>query len=268
MTGRTFQIYVVLTCVILAVTTVITLIFGVNSFHLVGQDYEKASQAAVPMYIAVAAGWITYCLQRRISYSNALRSLWEKVVDAVQDALQYTYKISPSEDDFVKVMHKLGCRIDDVRSVFRNVDETYVRPDPNSKGYVYQIGRVKTMLELASYTEDFKLNRDHIGKYPFESLKQIRVTINILGYGSQVSPRDRDIARNTIANLWKIMRYELSKELDRDFPAFPDTPYERQKWQVRLRRKLIPLDAIFVNGDRLKKALYLLNVTRLRRHTA
>jgi hypothetical protein len=220
MTGKTFKFHVITTIVLLSVLTAITLVAGVDT------KFAEASRAAVPAFVAVAAGWITYCLQRRVSYINSLRSLWDKVVEAVQNAIQYTYKTSPSDTDFNQVMYELSCRIDDVRGVFRNVGESYVEPNRDSKKYVKSVRGGKTIEDIVLLTADFKLNRDHIGVYPFESLKQIRGTIKKLGFGSAVTADSADAARRTIANLWKITRYELSKELDRDYPAFPDTPYD------------------------------------------
>ena len=220
MTGKTFKFHVITTIVLLSALTAITLVAGVDT------KYAEATRAAVPAFVAVAAGWITYCLQRRVSYINSLRSLWDKVVETVQNAIQYTYKSSPSDIDFNEVMYELGCRIDDVRGVFRNVGESYVEPNPDSKKYVKCVRGAKTIEDVALLTANFKLNRDHIGVYPFESLKQIRGTIKKLGFGTAVTTESADAARRTIANLWKITRYELSKELDRDYPAFPDTPYD------------------------------------------
>jgi len=168
MTGKTFEFRIVTTILLFSALTVITLLAGVDT------KYAEATRAAVPAFVAVAAGWITYCLQRRVSYINSLRSLWDKVVEGVQHAIQYTYKTSPSETDFAEVMCELSCCIDDVRGVFRNVGESYVQPNPESKRYVKSLKGAKTIEDIALLTANFKLNRDHIGVYPFESLKQMR----------------------------------------------------------------------------------------------
>jgi hypothetical protein len=105
------------------------------------------------------------------------------------------------------------------------VEELYVVPSSLSKQYVIDIKKSQTMDDIIAINAKFKLDRTHIGVYPFESLKQIRDTIFRLGYGDAVTEVNAIAARKAIDNLWKIMRYELSKELDRDYPAFPDTPY-------------------------------------------
>jgi hypothetical protein len=221
MTGSTFRIHVVITIGLLLSCTSILLGCAIY-FHSAAEDLR----AGVPALVAAAAGWITYCLQRRVSYINSLRDLWEKVVEAVQTAYQYTYKPTCQEADLVQVIQKLSCCIDDVRGVFRNVEEIYVLPSALSKEYVMSIKKSTSMQEIININGSFKLDRTHIGVYPFESLKQIRATIIKLGHGDLVTQVNATAARRAIDNLWKIMRYELSKELDRDYPAFPDTPYD------------------------------------------
>lgn len=222
MTGSTFKIHVVITISLLLLGTGALIILSIT----LGDGYAENLRAGIPTLVAASAGWITYCLQRRVSYINALRDLWENVVEVVQETFQYTYKAPPQESDFTNIMGKLSRRIDDVRGVFMNVDERYVPPSPTSKQYVVSLKRSNSIEDLQSINSDFRLDRRHIGVYPFESLKQIRGVVKKLGYGEMVTAEKAATARLAISNLWKITRYELSKELDRDYPAFPDTPYD------------------------------------------
>jgi hypothetical protein len=59
--------------------------------------------------------------------------------------------------------------------------------------------------------------------------------IKLLAFGQKATPARSLIARNMIIALWQILRGELLKELDRDFPEYPDTPYasrSRRWWPM------------------------------------
>ena len=225
MTGKKFRRQVYLTVTALLVVTLVSLAVGV--FY---EQYADASRAAVPMYIALAAAWLTFCLQRRIAYTNALRTLWEKVVDTIQGVFQYTFLKEPQEKDLAPVLRSLSCRIDEVRGVFRNVGESYEEPSIETKEFV---DGVKAAVSDKAVTIDVlkKLKTPsrsaHIGVYPFETLKQIRAVVEKLGCGPSVTEDKSKDARRIITALWQILRAELLKELDRDYPEFPDTPYRR-----------------------------------------
>jgi hypothetical protein len=224
MTGKTFKRRVVATIATLFGVTSLVLAMGIHWVVL-----EKQSIAAVPMLIALAAGWLTYSLQRRVSYINSLRALWVRVIESVQNAIQYTYHVRPLESEFSDVVKNLRSRIEDVRGVFRNVGEDDIHPTDQAKEYVRAVRHAKSLKDLVALNRGFAPTRGHIGVYPFESLKQIHATIEKLGYGEAVTSEKSDIARDTIWHLWRIMRAELAKELDRDFPEFPDTPYARRR---------------------------------------
>jgi hypothetical protein len=74
--------------------------------------------------------------------------------------------------------------------------------------------------------------------YPFESLKQIHGIIAKLGYGDNATDDRAKTARQSVEMLWRILRAELLKELDRDFPEFPDTPYEQVTTGARVRANI------------------------------
>jgi hypothetical protein len=50
----------------------------------------------LPLLIAIPAAWLGYCFQRRTSYLAALRTLWENLIPAVQQAIHYTHLAQPT----------------------------------------------------------------------------------------------------------------------------------------------------------------------------
>ena len=60
--------------------------------------------------------------QRRSSYLQALRALWEHMVGAIAGALTYTETESPTRDQQLQVLGKLSVVIEEVRGVFKNRD--------------------------------------------------------------------------------------------------------------------------------------------------
>jgi hypothetical protein len=123
-------------------------------------------------------------------------------------------------------LRELGCRIDDVRGAFRNVAEKSEPQNATSKEFVLAVRKSVSLTQRAGLSRTFAKSRENIGVYPFESLKQIHGTIVLLGYGPSFAAGAED-ARHTIDALWKVLRAELLKELDRDYPEYPDTPFER-----------------------------------------
>jgi hypothetical protein len=149
-------------------------------------------------------------------------------VISIQDAVQYTHLSKYEQTEFAKVMHSLSCRLDDMRGAFRNVGEQKYSLSEETKIFVLSIKSAGTLDQCLIHLNNYH-PRENVGVYPFETLKQISGVVNRLGFGDKVTPQQALIARNTIIALWKILRGELLKELDRDFPEYSDTPYQRSK---------------------------------------
>lgn len=141
----------------------------------------------MPLAIAIAAAWLGFCVQRRSAYLQQLRSLWSKLIEAVQSAAQYTHSVKPSQEDFSKTLLKLSIAIDEIRGVFCNLGE-------GSKD---------------------------VGLFPFEPIKTIYELVADLGFGDNFKAADAPATRNNIVHLWKEMRRELLKEFDREEPTWP-----------------------------------------------
>ena len=120
MTAKTFRLQTLITIMLLVLAAISTLWLGVV------YDQEDATRTIVPVYIGAAAAWLAFCLQRRIAHTNALRSLWERIVRTVQESIQLTRQATVNLDEYENHLCQLSMRIDEVRGVFKNVDEIYV----------------------------------------------------------------------------------------------------------------------------------------------
>jgi hypothetical protein len=157
----------------------------------------------VPFGIAIPAAWLGYAFQRRASYLQALRGVFQEIVQAVNAAVEYTrWDAVRSEADFRKTMEQLSTAIDTLRGVFENVPQ---------KEYP-------------------------LGLYPYESLKDIRSIVGWLGYGERWRT-EKDRAHECIAKLWVVMHSALLNEFDRAVPIVPISKYLGN--QIPLADKLI-----------------------------
>jgi hypothetical protein len=145
----------------------------------------------IPLIIAIPAAYLAFCFQRRNSYMQALRSLWESTTRAVAVARTYTDTPHPIEEKYVQALEALSVVIDQYRGVFRNI--------PTRQG--------------------------HGGWFPFEPIRQIYWEIRDLGYGEPVTEAARQHARDRIEEMWKRSREQLLAEFDRDVPTSHHAEY-------------------------------------------
>ncbi len=158
---------------------------------------------AIPFVIAIPAVWLGYCLQRRLSYLQQLRSLWSRIVEAIQQAIHYTFNGNPTKEEYINTLKVLSVAIDEVRGVFKNLGESD-----------------KT-----------------IGLYPFEPIKDIYGLTKDLGLS--VDTEQKDEVRQKIFALWREARKELLKEFDREVPTFPHSHWAQpEKTRVYKRHNI------------------------------
>lgn len=141
-----------------------------------------------PLVVAVPAAWLGYCFQRRQAYIKDVRDLWGKTVPAVQSAIQYTHGPTFSQEKFGEVLCALSTVIDEIRGVFRNIEESSGRR----------------------------------GLYPVEALKGIYEAVSALGFGS-VQTADGSIARKKILTCWNAAKLTFLVELPRGVPEKAST---------------------------------------------
>jgi hypothetical protein len=205
MTGKTLRQNLYLTISALLIASAITLWLGVRC-----GSFSEASRSIIPVYIAIAAGWLTFCLQRRVAYTNALRSLWERMVDTIQSAVQYTQVPTRAELEFWELNQQLNCRIDEVRGVFRNVGEAYQAPSAETGAFVRSIKHAATIEAMTVVVGGYE-QTGRRGVYPFESLKQIQGMIARLGFGPNATAKRAAVARSAILQLWGILSKRCSQ---------------------------------------------------------
>jgi uncharacterized membrane protein len=205
MTSRKLLIYV---CCVAAFLIVYAVVGGWLFFVSNEQFFTNAQIPPVkrlygfwkdltPVAVAIPLAILTFALQRRISYIQALRDLWKQLLPIIQSTIQYTHLSKPGQADFAKVQAELSVAIDAVRSVFRNV--------PNSKSPT--------------------------GLYPYENLKDIKVIISWIGYDNdRVNERER--VRQSIIRLWQEMFAAMLEEFDRDVPLKPVSKYLHTKKSI------------------------------------
>jgi len=150
----------------------------------------------IPFLIALPAAWLGYCLQRRNSYMQQLRSLWSKLVETVQDANQYTYLEHPTKEQHSAVCRRLSIAIDEIRGVFMNLGEGSADgPHPGK------------------------------GLYPFESIKDIHKLVVAVGFGEEATADALAEVREKMFALWKGVRDTMLKEFDREEPTHFDSHF-------------------------------------------
>ncbi len=160
---------------------VLAIVIRICSNSLIYETFKDL----IPLFIATPAIWLGYCLQRRSSYLQQLRSIWFQLVDAVQDCMFYTKIDNPTHQQHLEVLKKMSASIDGVRCVFENL--------PNRNG--------------------------EQSLYPFEPLKNIYMIIENIGV-STLSEGERSNKHNQLFKLWRDVREEFLKEFDRDLPTF------------------------------------------------
>lgn len=138
----------------------------------------------IPLFFAVPLGYLGFCFQRRNSFMNSLKGLWGNMIFAVNEAIQYTHRKKNSNAEYGEVLARLSSVIDELRSVYKNIDET----------------------------------ESYIGLYPFEPLKDIRGEIEELGFG-KLKKSSSERARDNILHNWKSIRSSFLHELDRVEPT-------------------------------------------------
>ena len=145
----------------------------------------------VPLAIAIPAAWLGYCFQRRQAFIKDVRDLWSKLVNATQEAVQYTHIQTPSQSEFAKVQKTLSVAIEEVRGVFTNIGES----------------------------------EENIGYFPFDGIKDIQRIISSLYFGEAVSIEKSTASRAEIIAKWKELRKKFLADCARGAPMRPDNRY-------------------------------------------
>jgi len=153
-------------------------------------DYYQIIKDIMPLIIAIPAAYLGFCFQRRSSFLQALRQVWNNLIASINSAIQYTHQTQTTDKQFGETLVTISKSIDEVRGVYKNLKET----------------------------------KDDIGLYPFECLKEIHKIVSRLGYGTLDASKTTE-ARKHIKHNWGNLRRSFLSEFDRSEPTVFDSPY-------------------------------------------
>ena len=153
--------------------------------------WAQILESLIPIALGIPLATTANAFNRRSSYLQALRHLWDGLVPAAQEAIRYTRLSGPTERDFIGTQSTLSVAIDELRGVFENVPASGTRH----------------------------------GLYPYENLKDIQVAISWLGIGENYSPENARLVRMCVVRLWQEMHEAMLAEFDRDRPVRPVSKY-------------------------------------------
>lgn len=189
MTRRQLRRAIIQVIGVYAAAASLGLMLGVSA-----SPYYNAFRDIVPFVFGIPAAYLGYCFQRRQSYMESLRSLWTKLVHAVQESIRYTFDPTPTQSEHAHILMQLAIAVDEVRGVYKNIGE---RPG-------------------------------NIGVYPYEPIKEIYRAVDELGHGELTSD-ERALARQRIKGHWRSIRANFLDEFDRAEPGKIVSPYIEKK---------------------------------------
>jgi hypothetical protein len=153
--------------------------------------YYSTFKDLIPLIIALPAAYLTYCIQRRASFLQFLRTAWSNLVKAVNSAILYAQNPVPEKKEYFDVLTSLRVAIDELRGIYRNVGEK-----PGQHG-LYPVSPI-----LDIYAAIEKLNK-------FQELSVTEMK------------QQKDLS-GKIFDQWKTVRTVLLSEMDRPYPTEAD----------------------------------------------
>jgi len=155
-----------------------------------GHHYDLVKDMAT-LAAALPAAILAGAYQSRSSFLQQLRDTWKICLDAVQDAIQFSFLKAPTEPEFSSLMRKICLAIDDFRSLYVNLLD----------------------------------DGEGVGYYPFEGLKNIKNSIDAYYRNGDFSPEAQLAFRNCIIRTWKKARKAILADFDRPEPSSFDSPF-------------------------------------------
>jgi hypothetical protein len=144
------------------------------------------------MSLLIATGGVAYVAniyQKRASFIDALKEEWRDIIAAKSAVFTYTQLDRPTLDQYLTAFCKLSETIDNMRSVYQNVGETY----------------------------------DLIGLYPYAPLHDMRRALQTLDPRKLPVPDAdaRNLARDAVLQSFYALRENFLEELDLEEPDNP-----------------------------------------------
>jgi hypothetical protein len=187
MTKRQFRYKILRVAVVLALYAILGVFLYGHSQHSKNHLYPIYKDL-MSLIIAIAASYLGFAYQRRQSYLQALRDLWNRLIPAVYRAVECARNDQPASSQFSEVIRELDTVIDSLRGVFENI--------PNGTA---------------------------LGLYPYEPLKDIRTLVYWLSEGRNAE--ERHLAERCIRQLWYDVHSRMLQEFDREVPIYYVSKY-------------------------------------------
>lgn len=165
------------------------------------------------LLVAIPAALLADYFQKRNNFEDALRVLWSNILNSVNEARQFTYRNSATEDEYRRILVSLSKSIDEMRGVYKNLGES----------------------------------KASLGYYPFESLKIIYELFFSLGFGELDKEKTGEV-RKQIEYYWKNFKESFLWEFDRPEPESFNTPYQ-YKEKTKNNFQAYPLNIKELEGD-------------------
>ncbi len=174
------RIFVIIVVFVLLVVlgVILSLIDSTNN-----RIYYSTFKDLIPLVLGIAASYITYLVQQRLSFLKQLNIIWSETVSVIQHAAHFCEKNEKDEETYYQYLINISIVIDDIRGLYKNLEEDY----------------------------------DGVGLYPFEPIKEVYVLFKKYGMSDN---KDSNNCKNMIYKLWKSMRKEFLKEFNRQIPSF------------------------------------------------
>ena len=153
-------------------------------------EYETYKDL-LSLMIALPAAYLGYCIQRRSSFLQFLRTAWSNLVAAVNGAYLYVRNEAPEKTEYVAVLASLRVGIDELRGIYRNVGEG------SGEHGLYPVSPILDIYQQVERLRNFG---------PLDAAEIER----------------RNKLANDIFDQWKSVRRVLVSELDRPYPAEAD----------------------------------------------
>ena len=186
MTVRRFSIHVFTVVAIYLITA----LAGIVLFYQDPKGAFEVYKEVSGFLVAAPAAWLAYAFQRRQKYLEDIHEIWKDMVNAVQDAIQYTHLVEWNDDKYAQAQKNFSCVIDELRAVFMNIGET----------------------------------TSSMGLFPFKQLKAIHSKFSEFR-SEDFDEQTRERRRGEIVCQWKSLRRSFLNQMSRGIPEDVESPF-------------------------------------------
>jgi hypothetical protein len=174
-----------ITILLIILIYLIAILFGIYLFY--NDTHEPKDKTnyiiykdLIPLIIAIPAAYLVFCFQRRSNFLITLRQVWTDIVISVNNARQYILTTNPTEKDYNEALSKLSISIDQVRVLYKNIEETRTHQG------LYAYESLKTIYSLIQDCRPDILSKNSSSSikdeidYHWKNLRNTHISIHIL----------------------------------------------------------------------------------------